>query len=1315
MAAQDKGVLTSTALPSEDSTNNNNHQHRCHQEGTTTTTTTEIGGLVAGGGGGGDASVEAASEVSTIVSDDVPGGSSSSVVAAAQSATAVQLHGIEGPGGREQQQQHQQQKEHGVEAQSYVEENQPEIQVMDAFYDGGSHHHEDDDEALRSHNLAAAAEVETAASLGFSSTDQLEQQHLHEDNGVGYNHHDVDMTAEEVLDAAVMCDYDDGGGGGKGSLNNHSDKAYGLVNHGDPTMEDGSFVDNAMPIQPHPDDEDYNPIPVLPTTPTAAAAAAAENSRTLTSGDDGDSMLHIGTEGHDFNLGGGDSLRRKRSADDYGTSSSGYESYGSNNAGGSQDYDQLLLSGESVPKKMKMTNAQTGLPTQTSFHCNIGNNHSIKTSAAASSGTTASNPSSKKVNNEQWEAMFEKLKAYKAQNGNCLVPKRYTTDPRLGTWVETQRNQRKKLKSLGICPTTGKELFEHNNRLNAERLAKLEDIGFAWSAKHFRKNNNGKNLGGVLNVAAADSSSNLKAPPPGSQSASPSPATIPKSNVKDGNGSSGSATVVAKIKAPKGPRSSTAKAARPQQQQLQQRRPRLNETQWDDMYQRLVQYKKEHGDCLVPRKYEKDPKLAVWCEVQRSLNNQQQRNVAARANAPSPTNAPSFEARDDQGKLPATTSSPPAAEFDELSKPQSAPAASPEVPLVDVGTNSTGESMQQYLPDDDKNKGKRLTPERKQKLDELGFVWSLRTKRVEDNWNQMFQQLVAYKEEHGDCLVPSRYEANLKLAKWVETQRQESKKATDGRSTNPRLTEERKRRLESIGFEWKVKQKMKRYYDKRWDSMFDRLVAFKQANGHCMVPKRYATDPQLGTWVHTQRIQYRTKYRKPTKNVALSEEEVSALKSCGDEVTYRLTDERRQRLEDIGFVWSAREGEKGPDSGRITRNSYDDQWDSMFEQLKEYKAKFGNCLVPKRYKDNPKLGTWCDTQRVQRKKLMKKLSEKMSKTPGGNGSSEAPSETAVSRDGYESAPATSSGTSSPPNTPGSSSKPLVGRLTDERIRRLSDIGFVWEIRNDWQKHYDELKEYKKKHGHCNVPSRYAENRRLGIWVSAQRAAYKANPKATESGGGRAAPFTQERIDLLNEIGFSFSIRSRESLGESWFQRLQELKAFKEKYGHCLVPSRYTEAPGLGTWVGSQRSAYRLWKQAQASPGAVVPGSTAMNEERAKALDELGFVWVLRKKDNRNGSPTQPTNYSHNQAVSQYQNDFIHENDGFNAAQVLQVLHGGGHDLDRRNSSAGFSQSSQYQEQSIAMNQYESHIQQQQQQPQNAQSMVGPDSDQNVAI
>lgn len=90
---------------------------------------------------------------------------------------------------------------------------------------------------------------------------------------------------------------------------------------------------------------------------------------------------------------------------------------------------------------------------------------------------------------------------------------------------------------------------------------------------------------------------------------------------------------------------------------------------------------------------------------------------------------------------------------------------------------------------------------------------------------------------------------------WVETQRYEWTKLqrattsdTDeppvpppvnpgggARPANPRLTPERLRRLESIGFEWKVKNKMKRYYDKQWDGMFQRLLDFKAIHGHCNV------------------------------------------------------------------------------------------------------------------------------------------------------------------------------------------------------------------------------------------------------------------------------------------------------------------------------------------------------------------------------------------------------------------------------------------------------------------------------------------------
>ena len=180
-----------------------------------------------------------------------------------------------------------------------------------------------------------------------------------------------------------------------------------------------------------------------------------------------------------------------------------------------------------------------------------------------------------------------------------------------------------------------------------------------------------------------------------------------------------------------------------------------------------------------------------------------------------------------------------------------------------------------------------------------------------------------------------------------------------------------------------------------------------------------------------------------------------------DDISFRLTEERRKRLEEVDFVWSAREGEKGTEQGRITRNSYDDQWDQMFTRLQGYKTSYGDCLVPKRFKEDPKLGTWVDTQRVQFKKMKKKLEEHGITYEGPEDAKEAK----YDDDADEGSLSSTNGTNQAQSM---NAKPVVGRLTDDRIRRLENLSFVWSLRDDWQKHYLELKQYKEEHGHCNV-------------------------------------------------------------------------------------------------------------------------------------------------------------------------------------------------------------------------------------------------------
>jgi Helicase associated domain len=60
-----------------------------------------------------------------------------------------------------------------------------------------------------------------------------------------------------------------------------------------------------------------------------------------------------------------------------------------------------------------------------------------------------------------------------------------------------------------------------------------------------------------------------------------------------------------------------------------------------------------------------------------------------------------------------------------------------------------------------------IMEERIQKLEALGFVWD----EHESFWNARYQELKAYHEHHGDCLVPTDYPSNPTLAKWVSDQR----------------------------------------------------------------------------------------------------------------------------------------------------------------------------------------------------------------------------------------------------------------------------------------------------------------------------------------------------------------------------------------------------------------------------------------------------------------------------------------------------------------------------------------------------------------
>lgn len=167
--------------------------------------------------------------------------------------------------------------------------------------------------------------------------------------------------------------------------------------------------------------------------------------------------------------------------------------------------------------------------------------------------------------------------------------------------VETQRVQYKRLQRE-YDETRGVESVQPNKRLNQERLGKLHEIGFAWSAKHVRKqrNNSFQNSDGAPPHPPADLTQPGGVPPLPEVGTAIPVEILPATTTLTTNNNM----------LPENP-------ARPRKSESRQTGGRLNDQQWEEMCQRLVRYKEEFGDCLVPRKYERDPKLATWVETQR--------------------------------------------------------------------------------------------------------------------------------------------------------------------------------------------------------------------------------------------------------------------------------------------------------------------------------------------------------------------------------------------------------------------------------------------------------------------------------------------------------------------------------------------------------------------------------------------------------------------------------------------------------------------------------------------------------------------------
>lgn len=257
----------------------------------------------------------------------------------------------------------------------------------------------------------------------------------------------------------------------------------------------------------------------------------------------------------------------------------------------------------------------------------------------------------------------------------------------------------------------------------------------------------------------------------------------------------------------------------------------ITDRRWDEMYQRLKNYQTQHGGADVPHRWKEDMKLAAWVGAQRQ-----------------------------------------------------------------------------------RRKKAMISDEEVRLLDEIGFTWQHRER---GSWEDSLAEVAAYKAKEENCEIPLNYPENPKLGRFVNAMRTQRNKGT--------LSAERIAKLDALGFVWASSRKT--LVDGggisiEWQARFEDLLRYKETHGDCDVPAKWRENPQLGNWVSQQRQNRKTGTLHP---------------------------ERQRRLDEIGFDWRS--------------DSHKEEWAARFEQLKAYKARFGDCRVPVKWPENPRLGVWLTNQR----------------------------------------------------------------------------------------------------------------------------------------------------------------------------------------------------------------------------------------------------------------------------------------------------------------------------------------------------------------
>lgn len=343
-----------------------------------------------------------------------------------------------------------------------------------------------------------------------------------------------------------------------------------------------------------------------------------------------------------------------------------------------------------------------------------------------------------------------------------------------------------------------------------------------------------------------------------------------------------------------------------------------------------------------------------------------------------------------------------------------------------------------------------LSESRRVRLESLpGWSWD----PLAAQWEQGFEEMVGYADEHGDAKVlPGLVtESGFRLGGWVGVQRTTYLKGN--------MPAERIARLESIpGWSWQPRLS-------NWENGFNHAVEYAREYGDSLVPFKYDSPDgfPLGRWIAVNR----------------------RMRLAG-----KLSEERLRRLEALkGWSWDV----------------IADQWEAGFRQLEEHAAVHGAALVPTDYVVNGfRLGGWVEEQqlRYSKGKLSVDRQARLEALPGWAWGNRRDAQWEV---GYRHAAdfsAETGGAQIPTDFVcedgfklgqwmcGQRGAYREKRITPERKQKLEALpGWTWNrFDASWEEGYHYLSGYVVEYGDSCVPQSYVspDGFKLGTWVNTQR-------------------------------------------------------------------------------------------------------------------------------------------------------------------------------------------------------------------------------------